>query len=109
MSGKRAVAIHYDKYGVLWRDLLSQRISGFDVRLWPDWGDLDDIDYAVAWTPPHGLLRQCTNLKGVFSIGAGVDQLLVLVRRDAEQQMMEGALGRVTAQRFGLSDRPIGR
>ena len=39
----------------------------------------------------------------------GIDQLLVLVRRDAEQQMAEGTLGRVTAQRFGLSDRPIGR
>ncbi len=39
----------------------------------------------------------------------GVDQLLVLVRRDAEQQMMGGQLGRLTAQRFGLSDRPFGR
>ena len=39
----------------------------------------------------------------------GIDQLLVLVRRDAEQQMIGGQLGRVTAQRFGLSDRPFGR
>ena len=39
----------------------------------------------------------------------GIDQLLVLVRRDAEQQMMAGQLGRVTAQRFGLNDRPLGR
>ena len=39
----------------------------------------------------------------------GIDQLLVLVRRDAEQQMMEGKLGRMAAQRFGLSDRPFGR
>jgi hypothetical protein len=39
----------------------------------------------------------------------GLDQLLVLVRRDAEQQMIEGRLGRATAERFGLSDRAVGR
>ncbi len=39
----------------------------------------------------------------------GIDQLLVLVRRDAEQQMMAGQLGRLTAERFGLSDRPFAR
>lgn len=70
------IAIHYANYGAQWRDLLAERLPDFEIRLWPEWGDLADIDYAVAWTPPDGLLRQCENLKAVFSIGAGVDQLL---------------------------------
>jgi len=70
------IAIHYTSYGAQWRDLLAERLTNCEIRLWPDWGDLAEIDYAVAWTPPDGLLRQCENLKAVFSIGAGVDQLL---------------------------------
>lgn len=70
------VAIHYSSYGAQWRDMLAERLVGFEIRLWPDWGNLAEIDYAIAWTPPDGLLMRCENLKAVFSIGAGVDQLL---------------------------------
>lgn len=70
------VAVHYSSYGAQWRDMLAERLAGFEIRLWPEWGNLEEIDYAVAWTPPDGLLMRCENLKAVFSIGAGVDQLL---------------------------------
>ena len=72
------IGIHYSSYGDQWRNMLSQILDNeFEIRLWPDWGDLSEIDYAIAWKPPHGLLRDCINLKAVFSIGAGVDQLLM--------------------------------
>ena len=79
MSDKNpvTVAIHYSSYGENWQSMLQEQLEGFSVRLWPDWGDLDDVDYAVVWTPPHGLLQKCSNLKAIFCIGAGVDQLLV--------------------------------
>lgn len=71
------IAIHYESYGKQWREMLAESLPGFEIRLWPDWGDLATIDYAIAWTPPYGLLQKCSNLKAVFSIGAGVDQLLL--------------------------------
>ena len=75
-SNPVTVAIHYSSYGAQWRDMLAERLAGFEIRLWPEWGNLEEIDYAIAWTPPDGLLMRCENLKAVFSIGAGVDQLL---------------------------------
>lgn len=34
------------------------------------------IDFALAWRPPHGLLKRYPNLKVVCSIAAGVDNIL---------------------------------
>jgi glyoxylate/hydroxypyruvate reductase A len=47
-----------------------------DVRLWPDAGNADDIEYACVWKQKPGLLAQFPNLKAIFSLGAGVDHLL---------------------------------
>jgi glyoxylate/hydroxypyruvate reductase len=55
------------------------RIAGpqHDIRLWPERvGDPDDINYAAVWRPPHGLLATFRNLKAVFTLGAGVDDVL---------------------------------
>ncbi|MEM7225367.1 MAG: glyoxylate/hydroxypyruvate reductase A [Pseudomonadota bacterium] len=46
-----------------------------DVRIWPDAGDLAEIDYALVWKPPRGLLKTFPSLKVIFSIGAGIDHL----------------------------------
>lgn len=47
-----------------------------DVRLWPETGDLKDINYVCVWKQPAGLLATLPNLKAIFSLGAGVDHLL---------------------------------
>jgi glyoxylate/hydroxypyruvate reductase len=48
-----------------------------EVRLWPESvGDPRDITYACVWLPPQGLLATFPNLQAIFSLGAGVDQLL---------------------------------
>jgi glyoxylate/hydroxypyruvate reductase A len=48
-----------------------------DIRLWPERvGDPDDISYACVWRPPHGLLATFGNLKAIFTLGAGVDDVL---------------------------------
>jgi glyoxylate/hydroxypyruvate reductase len=44
-------------------------------RIWPDTGDVAEIDYLVAWTPSAELIASLPNLKILFSVGAGVDQL----------------------------------
>ena len=61
-----------------WRRELARNLPGMDVRVWPDEvGEPADILYAVVWKPPPGELRRFTNLKGIMSLGAGVDHILV--------------------------------
>lgn len=38
--------------------------------------DLSSVHYAVVWGPQPGLLTQCTDLKVIFSVGAGVDHIV---------------------------------
>ncbi len=47
-----------------------------DLRLGSELGDLSDIDAAVCWYPPHGLLAQLPRLQLVQSVGAGVDHIM---------------------------------
>lgn len=47
-----------------------------DVRVWPEVGDETDIEFAIVWKHPHGLLQQFPNLKAISSYGAGVDFIL---------------------------------
>jgi glyoxylate/hydroxypyruvate reductase A len=47
-----------------------------DLRIAPDVGAAGDIDTALVWQPPAGLLGTLPNLKLIVSVGAGVDSLL---------------------------------
>jgi glyoxylate/hydroxypyruvate reductase A len=48
-----------------------------ELRLWPDRrGDPADVAYACVWYAPRGALAGLSNLKAVFSLGAGVDHIL---------------------------------
>ncbi|MEO9873358.1 MAG: glyoxylate/hydroxypyruvate reductase A [Anderseniella sp.] len=60
-----------------WIDRFAHLAPELDVCKWPD-GDtaLEDIDYALAWQPPEGVLASFSNLKAIFSLGAGVDHIL---------------------------------
>ena len=57
-------------------DTFRAACPGIDLRLGADLGRLEDIDAAVCWFPPHGLLAQLPNLKLVQSLAAGVDHVL---------------------------------
>ncbi|QQP90035.1 glyoxylate/hydroxypyruvate reductase A [Skermanella sp. TT6] len=59
-----------------WLPELTRQIPGREIRVWPDAGDLSEIDYALAWRPPAGVLGRLPNLKVIFSLGAGVDGVL---------------------------------
>jgi glyoxylate/hydroxypyruvate reductase A len=47
-----------------------------DLRVAPDIGTAEDIDTALVWQPPPGLLATLPNLRLIVSVGAGVDSLL---------------------------------
>ncbi len=69
------------------RVLLS--VSGFSPRRWhellgarrkvvtePDGPADPSVTYAVVWRHRHGILKDLPNLRGIFSIGAGVDHIM---------------------------------
>jgi glyoxylate/hydroxypyruvate reductase len=47
-----------------------------DVRVAPDLGNVAQIEHALVWQPPKGLLKTLPNLRLIVSVGAGVDALL---------------------------------
>lgn len=47
-----------------------------DIRIWPEIGDPNDIDFAVVWKHPPELLIQLPALKAISSYGAGVESIL---------------------------------
>ena len=59
-----------------WHDALKRHNPDIEVRIFPFLGDVTEIDFAVVWQPPLGLLASLPNVKAVMSIGAGVDHIL---------------------------------
>jgi glyoxylate/hydroxypyruvate reductase A len=47
-----------------------------DIRIWPQIGNADDIEFAIAWNHPPGEFKKFRNLKCIASFGAGVDSIL---------------------------------
>ncbi len=60
-----------------WRDAFHAEDPKLEFRVWPDSGPKDEIDYVLAWHHEQGVLRQYPRLKGIFSLGAGVEKLLL--------------------------------
>lgn len=57
-------------------DTFREACPGIDLRLGNDLGPLEDIEAAVCWFPPHGLLAQLPRLELVQSLAAGIDHLV---------------------------------
>jgi glyoxylate/hydroxypyruvate reductase len=58
-----------------WRIELAKHLPDLELRVWPELGDLTEIDAALVWRPPAGLLDRLPNLRIVLSLGAGVDHV----------------------------------
>lgn len=58
-----------------WTEALKRAEPTLDVRVWPELGDAAEIDAALVWRPPTGMLAGLPNLKAIFSLGAGVDHV----------------------------------
>lgn len=55
---------------------LRDEFPGSDLRTQDRLGRLEDIDVAICWYPPTGLLATLPRLRLIQSIGAGVDHIL---------------------------------
>lgn len=61
----------------IWRECIHAIDPDVEFIGNPNWGSPDDGDaYAFVWEPKPGLLAQYTNIKAIFSLGAGVDHIL---------------------------------
>lgn len=59
-----------------WAAAMKKAAPDLDVRIWPDMGNVADIEYCAAWLPPPGVVKSLPNLKVIMSLGAGVDAIL---------------------------------
>jgi glyoxylate/hydroxypyruvate reductase A len=59
-----------------WQKALARHLPDLDFRVWPDGlGEAADIEFALVWKPPPGMLAGLPNLKAVLSLGAGVEHI----------------------------------
>ena len=65
-----------DEDAQAWRAALLRLMPGLDLRIWPEIGDPDEIDAALVWRAPPGLLASLPRLRLILSLGAGVDAML---------------------------------
>ncbi|MEE5057209.1 glyoxylate/hydroxypyruvate reductase A [Pseudomonas alliivorans] len=58
-----------------WRALFAEHAPDIEWREWPNIGHPDDVHYLGAWLAPDDLQEVLPNLKVLFALSAGVDQL----------------------------------
>lgn len=77
-AGKRATLLFCSEQDPkeLWIPALKECLPEVEIRVNPEVGDPSDIDYALVYWPPHGLLASLPNLKVILSIAAGCDHIL---------------------------------
>jgi glyoxylate/hydroxypyruvate reductase len=75
MSNILLAIIGWDPKG--WEHRFRVMAPQHDIRLWPERiGDPAEIKYACVWKPPRGMLAGFPNLKAIFSLGAGADDII---------------------------------
>ena len=58
-----------------WLAALADQMPEREVRVFPELGAREDIEFALVYDPPPGLLASLPKLKAIFSLWAGVDHL----------------------------------
>ena len=56
-----------------WRDTFAEQLPDLEIRIWPDPGELADIEYLAFMHPDFDALPVLPNLKAMFSRSAGVE------------------------------------
>src|SRR5215472_5496114 len=59
-----------------WRDNFAEKIPDLEIRVWPDPGELADIEYLAFMRPDFDALPLFPNLKAMFSRSAGVESFV---------------------------------
>jgi glyoxylate/hydroxypyruvate reductase A len=59
-----------------WRDTFAEQLPDLEIRIWPDTGKLEDIEYLAFMHPDFDSLPTFPNLKAMFSRSAGVESFI---------------------------------
>jgi glyoxylate/hydroxypyruvate reductase A len=59
-----------------WRDTFREQIPDLPIRIWPDAGEVKDIEYLAFMRPDFDALPAFPNLKAMFSRSAGVESFV---------------------------------
>ena len=59
-----------------WRDTFEEKVPDLEIRIWPDPGELADIEYLAFMHPDFDALPVFPNLKAMFSRSAGVEAFI---------------------------------
>ncbi|HML14071.1 MAG TPA: glyoxylate/hydroxypyruvate reductase A [Xanthobacteraceae bacterium] len=59
-----------------WRDTFKAQLPDLAIRIWPDAGDANEIEYLAFMHPDFGKLPAFPNLKAMFSRSAGVEAFI---------------------------------
>jgi glyoxylate/hydroxypyruvate reductase len=71
--------VDLDKYignAKAWRDTFAAQLPDLETRIWPEPGQLADIEYLAFMRPDFGILPEFPNLKAMFSRSAGVEAFI---------------------------------
>ncbi len=91
---------HQGSTGPIWVEPLRAAAPDLEFRVWPEFGNPDEIEFAIVWHHIPGTLTQFKNLKAVMSLGAGVDHVV----RDPD--LPDVPIGRIVDDRLtaGMSE-----
>jgi glyoxylate/hydroxypyruvate reductase len=56
-----------------WRDTFAAQLPNLEIRIWPDNGDVADVEYLAFIRPDFDAIPALPNLKAMFSRSAGVE------------------------------------
>src|SRR6202166_773534 len=56
-----------------WRDTFAAQLPNLEIRIWPDNGDVADVEYLAFIRPDFDAIPAFPNLKAMFSRSAGVE------------------------------------
>ena len=59
-----------------WRDTFAAQIPDLEIRIWPEAGKPEDIEYLAFMRPDFDVLPPFPNLKAMFSRSAGVEEFI---------------------------------
>jgi len=60
----------------VWRDTFAEQIPDLEIRIWPEPGNLADVEYLAFMHPDFGAFPAFPNLKAMFSRSAGVESFV---------------------------------
>lgn len=59
-----------------WVEALKEKNPEIDLEIYPEVKDPSKVEFALSWKHPHGIYKDYPNLKGIASMGAGIDHII---------------------------------